>query len=74
MMVGGLEKYAITYKSNESSFSIFSRKCSHDLRVCVHEQNFEGSQALEIVKSNLILVSNFDKVLMYHNITFKARG
>ena len=30
MMVGGLEKYAITYKSNESSFSIFSRKCSHE--------------------------------------------
>lgn len=74
MMVGAMRRYAITYKTNEPSFNVFTRKHRHDLRLHVHEQNFEGSKVLEVVKSNLILVSNLDEVLLFHNLTFKACG
>ena len=74
MMVGSMKRYAVTYKQNERSFEIHSRKSIHDLRVCVDDQNFEGSKALELVRSNLFLVSKIDHVLIYHSQTLNAVG
>lgn len=34
----------------------------HNLRVCVEGDNFEGSKAIEVVSSNLFLVSKIDQV------------
>jgi hypothetical protein len=46
----------------------------HNLRVCVDDSNYEGSKALEIVSSNLFLVSKIDQVFIYHSLTFKICG
>ena len=32
----------------------------HNLRVCVQAESFEGSKAVEIATSNLILISKVD--------------
>ena len=60
MMIGSKVRYAITYKTNERGFDIYQRKYMHNLRVCVDDQNFEGSKAIEILTSNLILVTKVD--------------
>jgi hypothetical protein len=39
----------------------------HNLRVCVDDQNFEGSKALEVKDSNLILVTKIDEILIYNS-------
>lgn len=46
----------------------------HNLRVCVSDTNFEGSKALELSSSNLILVSNINEILMFDNDTYKIQG
>jgi len=65
MMIGSKVRYAVTYKTNERGFDVYQRKYMHNLRVCVDDQNFEGSKAIEILSSNLILVTKIDEVLMY---------
>ena len=57
MMIGAAKRYSITYKQNENDFQIYKRKFMHNLRVCVNDNNFEGSIALEMPLSNFILVS-----------------
>jgi hypothetical protein len=74
MMIGSKVRYAITYKTNEKSFDIYQRKYMHNLRVCVDDQNFEGSKAIEIITSNIILVTKVDKVLMYDCETLQFCG
>ena len=71
MMIGSKVRYAITYKTNERGFDIYQRKYMHNLRVCVDDQNFEGSKAIEILTSNLILVTKVDQVLMYDQATLQ---
>ena len=46
----------------------------HNLRVCVDSQSLEGAKALEIVSSNLFLVSKVDQVLIYDSNTFRVCG
>jgi hypothetical protein len=74
MMVGSMRRYAISYKQNERCFQIYTRKNMHNLRVCVDDQNFEGSKATEVQTSNLILVTKIDQILIYNSKTFKICG
>jgi hypothetical protein len=74
MMIGSKVRYAITYKTNEKSFDIYQRKYMHNLRVCVDDQNFDGSKGLEIISSNIVLVTKVDKVLMYDCDTLQFCG
>lgn len=74
MMVGSMRRYAVSYKQNERCFEIYTRKNMHNLRVCIDDQNLEGSKALEIVSSNLFLVSKIDQVLIYDSLTFRVCG
>ena len=46
----------------------------HNLRVCVNENNFEGSQALEMPSSNYILVSDVNQVLILDNENYEQKG
>jgi hypothetical protein len=46
----------------------------HNLRICVDDQSLEGAKALEIVSSNLFLVSKIDQVLIYDSLTFRVCG
>lgn len=60
MMIGAKKRYSITYKQNERSFDIYQRKYMHNLRVCVDDGIYEGSRAVEIASSNMILISKID--------------
>jgi len=70
MMIGSMKKYSITYKNNQANFEVYQRKYMHNLRVIVRDGNFEGSKAIEIMASNMILFSHVDKVLVLDNETY----
>jgi hypothetical protein len=74
MMIGAMRRYSITYKQNERSFDIYQRKYMHNLRVCVNADNYEGAKSLEIASSNMVLVSQIDKVITYDNETYAPVG
>jgi len=46
----------------------------HNLRVCINNENFEGSKTLEFPQSNLVLISMKDKVITYDNETYAKVG
>ena len=74
MMIGAKKRYSITYKQNERSFDIYQRKFMHNLRVCVDDFNYEGSKAIELPSSNLVLISKIDQVIMLDNQYFNKCG
>ena len=74
MMIGAAKRYSITYKTNEKDFEIYHRKFMHNLRVCVNENNFEGSKAVELPLSNFFLVSDVSEVLMIDNMNYSVVG
>ena len=43
----------------------------HNLKVCVNDDNFEGSKGLELIKMNTFLITKIDKVLMFDSDTFQ---
>ena len=46
----------------------------HNLRVCVDDFNYEGSKAIELPSSNLVLISKIDQVIMLDNQYFNRCG
>jgi hypothetical protein len=46
----------------------------HNLRVCVDDGIFEGSKSVECPKSNMVLISKIDQVLMFDNQNFTKCG
>ena len=46
----------------------------HNLRVCINNENFEGSKSIEFPQSNLVLISMKDKVITYDNETYAKVG
>ena len=46
----------------------------HNLKVCVNNDNLEGSFGLSLESMNCFLVTNIDKVIMYDSDTFQERG
>jgi len=43
MIFGELQKFCITFKSNQAGFDKYNRKMVHDFRVKVNHENFENS-------------------------------
>ena len=74
MMFGRRVRYGITYKSNQRSFDIYRRKYMHNLKVCVNNDNLEGSFGIALESMNCFLVTNIDKVIMYDSDTFQQIG
>ena len=71
MMFGSKVKYGITFKTNERSFTIYSRKYQNCLSAPVIKRDFEGSKALELHTARSIVVSKADRVFIYDSNTFK---
>jgi len=71
MMFGSKVKYGITYKVNQRSFDIYRRKYEHDFRIPVVSQNLEGSIGVELTLHNAFIVTQIDKIYIYHAETFK---
>ena len=70
MMFGSRVRYGITYKSNQKSFDIYTRKFTHDFKVPIMTENLEGSKGLELVTMNAFLVSKVDKIILYSSSHF----
>jgi hypothetical protein len=73
-MFGARVKYGVTYKTNQKTFSIYRRSTMHDFKVCVSNENFEGSIGLELKEMNKFLVTKVDKITMYDSSDFKEVG
>ena len=43
LMFGSRKKYGISYKQNQSEFSIYTRKFYHNYKVDINQDNFEGA-------------------------------
>ena len=62
MMFGSQVKYGITYKMNQTSFTVYTRKYTHNFKVNVAQRNYEGSNCLSIKTMDAIIVSNIDEI------------
>jgi len=71
MMFGSKVKYCITYKTNQKSFDIYTRKYEHDFRVNVVNRNMNGSIGLPILQLNAFLVSNLNEINVFDVDTFQ---
>ena len=70
LMLGSKARYCIGYKTNQRCFEIFKRKYTHNFRVKVSNESFEGSKCLEMVKTNTFLTTKIDRIIMYDSDTF----
>lgn len=73
-MFGSKVRYCVTYKTNQKSFDIYRRRCWHDFKVPITEENLEGSLGMELETMDTFLVTKIDKVIMYDSTTFKEVG
>ena len=62
MMFGSAVKYCVTFKTNQKDLNIYTRQCTHDFRVYVANDNYEGQIGINILKMNCILVSNYNEI------------
>jgi len=74
MMFGSKVRYGISYKTNQQSFDIYRRKFMHNLKVCVHSEDYSGGMGIELLSMNVFLVAMLDKVCMFDCDTFKYIG
>lgn len=74
LMFGPEEKYGITYKLNERSFQVFSKKYEHDFSLKLIDEDLEGSKCLELPSMDMFLISKHDRIVMYDIDTFKEIG
>ena len=65
MMFGSKVKYGITYKQNQKSFDVWSRKFTHNFQVPVLEKNLEGSFGADLPSMNAFCVAELDKIQIY---------
>lgn len=74
MMFGSKVRYCITYKTNQKSFTIYRKKFEHNFKIPVVSENLEGSKCLELVRHDIFLCTNIDKVNIYDIESFKYLG
>ena len=71
MMFGSKKKYCITYKNNQKSFEVYTRKYEHSFRAAIVEDDFSSSRALLIPSMNAFLVSKGSIIKFYDIVKFK---
>jgi hypothetical protein len=48
LLFGARVRYSIAFKSGETSFDIFTRRCYHNFKVCINTTSFEGASGVEL--------------------------
>ena len=71
MMFGSKVRYCITFKTNQKGFEVYRRKYEHNFKSLLYKANFEGSNGLQVTKTNRILVSQINKVHVINSQTYK---
>ena len=59
-MFGKKVRYGITYKPNQRSFDVYTRKYMHNLKVNVKNKNLEGAFGFGLPSLNAFLVAHVD--------------
>ena len=70
MMFGRRVRYCITYKTNERSFDVFTRKNEHNLKVCIDNEKREGAKLLNFAESGIFLATAVNKAVIYDSSTY----
>jgi hypothetical protein len=71
MMFGPKVRFSIAYKTNENSYTIFSKKYEHDFKSTISNENFEKAVGLELSSSNHFLVTQIDKIFVLDQETYE---
>lgn len=66
MIIGKFVRYAITFKTNQRSFSITRRQYTHDLLVQLNNKNLEHQIGIELPLTKAFLVTETDRILIYN--------
>lgn len=73
-MFGSKVRYCITYKTNQRSFQVYTRKFMHNFKVNINNENLEGSKGVEFEKLEIFFVTKIDRVIMYDANTYEEKG
>lgn len=73
MISGPRVKFFVTYKRNERTLNIFQKKYSHEFKIPIILDNFEGSMGLELPSVNMLLITQFDRVMVMNSETYKMQ-
>jgi len=71
MMFGSKKKYCITYKNNQRSFDVYTRKYTHNFRAPIVEDDFGTSRGLLIPSMDTFLVTKGAIIKSYDIKKFK---
>lgn len=74
MMFGSKVRYCITYKTNQRSFQVYTRKFWHNFKVNIIDENMEGSKAVEFEKLGIFFATKIDKVVQYKTEGYELDG
>ena len=71
MMFGARVRFGVTFKSNQSGFTIFSRKYYHNFKVTVDGASREGAKGVCLKSKNKYVIAHGLKLTIYDQHTFK---
>ena len=71
MMFGSKVRYSITYKTNQRSIEVHTRKFDHDFRIPVVEKNLEGAIGLSLESMNCFMVAHKKFINMYDSTNYQ---
>lgn len=52
MMIGKFVRFAITYKTSQQGFTIYTRSCYHNFKVQLDTEDYEGSHGIDFSTLN----------------------
>lgn len=67
LMFGSKVRFGVSYKQNEPSFQIWSRKYYHNFKVNLSSKNLEGAVGLNLIKSDQYVIGHDGRLTIYDN-------
>ena len=71
MMYGSKVRFGITYKINQKSFDIWSRKLKHSFNANVYAENFDGSIGLPMESMDAFIIGKGREIRFFSTEGFK---
>ena len=73
MLFGSKVKYGITFKTNQKSFDIWTRRYNHNFNVNTHSFDYNGAIGLPMESMDSFLVGKGDTIRFYDINTYLER-
>lgn len=74
MMIGKFVRFAITYKTNQQGFIIYTRSAYHNFKVTLDARSFEGAHGINFSHLDKYAVGKGMEVRLYDQKTFTQIG